>query len=478
MNNIYKIKYFIIVFLALGILAGCSEDFLETKPATSVSKTDVYDTPETARAVLVAIYREWRQFHSMNQSGLHCLALVADCMGPDFWVIRSWYSSEISYSAYTMTSGTVRYPWEMMYQSINNINDLLANLGDVVGSQAEIDKVKGEALAMRGFCYFELIRRYQHTYGIAASQPGIPIYTEPTTAETVGNPRSPVSDVYSQILSDLNQAKGLISSDRDHKGYFNIDVVNAILARVYLTMEDWDNAISHAQTARQDYPLMSAEDWQGGFNDVNNDEWIWGQNNNAEEHPDWGSATNTLDPDDSEYSITTATSLMNSYSATDVRGQLIITGTDGNHWNYKHAMAVPRYSGDYPLIRSAEMYLIEAEAMVKSSSYTDSDAQDALYMVQLRADPAAVKSTNTGQDLIDEILLEKRKEFWGEGIMFFDMLRNELPLVRDDDHPFILSIPANSWEFIFQIPESEFLINKNMDLATDQNPATGIYTGK
>ena len=124
------------------------------------------------------------------------------------------------------------------------------------------------------------------------------------------------------------------------------------------------------------------------------------------------------------------------------------------------------------------MYLIEAEAMVKSSSYTDSDAQDALYMVQLRADPAAVKSTNTGQDLIDEILLEKRKEFWGEGIMFFDMLRNELPLVRDDDHPFILSIPANSWEFIFQIPESEFLINKNMDLATDQNPATGIYTGK
>ena len=478
MNNIYKIRYFIILFLALGILAGCSEDFLETKPSTSVSKTDVYDTPETARAVLVGIYREWRQFHSMNQSGLHCLALVADCMGPDFWVLRSWYSSEMAYSSFTQTSGTVRYPWEMLYNSINNINDLLANLGDVEGSQAEIDKVKGEALAMRGYCYFELVRRYQHTYGIAANQPGIPIYTEPTTSETLGNPRSPVSEVYSQILSDLNQAKGLITSDRDHKGYFNIDVVNGMLARVYLTMEDWDNAISHAQAARQNYPLMSGEEWQGGFNDVNNQEWIWGQNNNAEEHPDWGSATNTLDPDDAEYYISTATSLTDSYSATDVRGQLIITDGEGIHWNYKHAMAEPRYSGDYPLMRSAEMYLIEAEAMVRSSSYTDSDAQDALYMVQHRADPAAVKSINTGQDLIDEILLEKRKEFWGEGIIFWDMLRNELPLEHDDDHPFKLSIPSNSWEFIFQIPESEFLINKNVDLVTDQNPATGIYTGK
>jgi len=62
-------------------------------------------------------------------------------------------------------------------------------MDDVNGSQAEIDKVKGEALAMRGYCYFELVRRYQHTYGIASNQPGIPIYTEPTTSETLGNPR-------------------------------------------------------------------------------------------------------------------------------------------------------------------------------------------------------------------------------------------------------------------------------------------------
>ncbi len=109
-------------------------------------------------------------------------------------------------------------------------------------------------------------------------------------------------------------------------------------------------------------------------------------------------------------------------------------------------MANPQYSGDYPYIRSAEMYLIEAEAMAKSSN--EPGAQDALYEVQHRADPNAVKSTATGQALIDEIILEKRKEFWGEGVYFFDMLRNQMPLKRDITHQAALRFPANSWEFI------------------------------
>jgi len=72
--------------------------------------------------------------------------------------------------------------------------------------------------------------------------------------------------------------------------------------------------------------------------------------------------------------------------------------------------------------------------------------------------------------------LEKRKEFYGEGIVLLDMLRNSLPLVRDAGHPAGMSIPGNSWDFIFQIPESEFLINKSMEISTDQNPATGIIS--
>jgi hypothetical protein len=121
------------------------------------------------------------------------------------------------------------------------------------------------------------------------------------------------------------------------------------------------------------------------------------------------------------------------------------------------------------------MYLIEAEAMAKSGN--DPGAQDALYVVQFRADPDAVKSVATGQVLTDEIILEKRKEFWGEGVYFFDMLRNQMPLKRDLTHQARLHFPANSWAFILPIPERELLINKSLDRTTDQNPLTGVYTG-
>jgi len=473
MKKIYKISSILILFIVFIISQGCEKDALETKPTDSISSVDVFESAESAYGVLISVYRDWREADNLF-AGFSYLQMVADAMGPDFQK-RAQYEAQIAYSAFNPDGGSARYPWALLYKSINKINDLLANLDDVSGSQEDIDRVRGEALAMRGFSYFELVKRYQHTYAIASNMPGVPIYTEPTTAESVGNPRSSVSDVYTQILSDLTQAVSLMSIDRKQKGYFNINVVYAVLARVYLTMEDWPNAITYAQSARAGYPLMSAEEWQSGFMDISNPEWIWGQNNSAEENQGPGSPSAQMTPFATAQWAWTSNTLPSLYSATDIRGELIVEQADGQDNNFKFLMADPLYSGDYPYIRSAEMYLIEAEALAKSGN--EPDAQDALFAVQLRADPNAVKSTATGQALVDEILLEKRKEFWGEGVYFFDILRNQMPLIREAEHESPLSIPANSWEFILPIPEREFLINKNLDITTDQNPTTGVFTG-
>jgi hypothetical protein len=472
MKKIYINSINVILVFAFIILQGCEKGFLETQPTDSVSKIDVFESAESARGVLISVYRSWREPASLY-AGLTYLHLSSDAKGPDFQK-RVNYEQEIAYSAFNPEGGAVRYPWVLLYSSINRINDLLANLDGVSGTLDEIDKIRGEALAMRGFSYFELIRRYQHTYAIAKDMPGVPIYNQPTTAETQGNPRSSVSEVYAQILSDLTQAASLMNTARAQKGYFNINVVNAILARVYLTMEDWTNAIKYAQLARNGYPLMSAVQWQGGFMDIGNSEWIWGQNNSAEENQGQGSASAQMTPFAVAQWIWASDTLVSLYSDTDIRGKLIIR-QNNQYNNFKFQMASPQYSGDYPYIRSAEMYLIEAEAMAKSGN--DPGAQDALYVVQFRADPDAVKSVATGQVLTDEIILEKRKEFWGEGVYFFDMLRNQMPLKRDLTHQARLHFPANSWAFILPIPERELLINKSLDRTTDQNPLTGVYTG-
>ena len=129
--------------------------------------------------------------------------------------------------------------------------------------------------------------------------------------------------------------------------------------------------------------------------------------------------------------------------------------------------------GHMVLMRSSEMLLIEAEASAKDGDETH--AQDLLYELQAKRDPNARKTDRKGNELIELILLERRKELWAEGFSLFDLLRNQKSLVREGDHQSLKNFPANSWKFIFQIPRSELDVNKGI-LPEDQNPNTGVYT--
>lgn len=459
------------------VCGGCEDTFLETAPTTSISDSDIYSSTETVNGVLLGVYKRWRTIDGrMDQGGLHSYNLAHEVMATDVIVTKSWYSAESALTTNTPSSTRVVYTWRMFYSSINDLNNILANIDDVPGEQADRDRIKAEALGMRGFCYFNLVRTYMHTYAIASSTPAIPIYLTPTTAETKGNPKSTVSEVYQQIVSDLTASLTGLTTDRDIKGYLNKDVVNGLLARVYMTMENYSLAATHASQARASYPLMSATEWKNGFNHDSNVEWIWSQHNNGQENPDWGSAIALMGYGSSasgEGSWRMVTELVDSYSATDVRGELPVfdVGT-GFYANTKFVDGPSRYSAHWPLMRASEMALIQAEAQARSNN--DAGAQDLLFEVQGRADASAVKSTNTGQALLDEIFMEKRKEFWGEGVMYWDMIRNQMPIVRPPSHNVANSIPANSWQMIFQIPEKELLINENISL-TEQNPTSGTF---
>jgi hypothetical protein len=120
------------------------------------------------------------------------------------------------------------------------------------------------------------------------------------------------------------------------------------------------------------------------------------------------------------------------------------------------------------MMRIAEMWLIEAEAKARLG---EADAGDILYTLQKNRDTQAVASGNTGQALINEILLERRKELFGEiGINYLDLKRLGLPLERSVGHPSVcrLSIPGNSDRFTLKIPQAEIDANESLTNA-DQN---------
>ena len=128
--------------------------------------------------------------------------------------------------------------------------------------------------------------------------------------------------------------------------------------------------------------------------------------------------------------------------------------------------------GDVPWMRSAEMYLILAEAYARSGQ--DNLARTTLLSLVSKRDLSATLSTKSGADLIDEIMFNRRVELWGEGFRYLDLKRLNLPLDRTAVPNYVatsvanvMQIPAGDPRFLFLIPRDE--INSNPNIGP-QNP--------
>jgi len=117
------------------------------------------------------------------------------------------------------------------------------------------------------------------------------------------------------------------------------------------------------------------------------------------------------------------------------------------------------FIGDYIYLRNAEFYLTRAEALARLNR--DAEAQQVLFDLNSTRDSSYVKSTSTGQALIDEIILYRRIELFGEGVASFDMARLGVGLNRQDGrlNPVQpgadIVVPAGSDKMKFPIPTLE-----------------------
>ena len=487
-----SLKYILLTLATGGLMTmstGCS-DFLETVPATSVSDQSVFTSVAGAQAALNGCYYQMRAYggggaNRQDDWGIPSIQMISDVSADDMIVWGGWYC--YTYNYWGETRGDIfrsSQLWTFHYRLINNVNSVLAYIDDITGDQKEKDYIKGQALAMRGWAYFDLIRFFQHTYAIAKDMPGVPIYTDPTTDQTEGKGRGTVQDVYNQVLSDLTQAETLL--DGFYRGTLknNIDqtVVQGILSDVYLTMTDWNNAEIYAKKVMNKYPLTSNDNYLAGFSDINTPSWIWGMEQSEEQnmgdYSPYAMWANWTRGDCWTFQcFFLAKSFVDKFEANDIRASQFSWTWDQIHISYKFRDNAD-CRGSIVFMRTESMLLNAAEALCRQGKYDDAKA----ILWQLQGMRGTTCSTSTGNELLEEIWLERRKELYGEGYGLFDLNRNQKPLLRGSNHyigggdtPF----PARSWRLIYQIPRSELLNNKALvdDIwpAGDQNPYDGVY---
>ncbi|AXY75527.1 RagB/SusD family nutrient uptake outer membrane protein [Paraflavitalea soli] len=480
------------------LLSSCKKDMLDTEPTGSASEASIFATTANAKNVINGIYRYlFNRYSDQNQPGHGGVMLQLDFMGEDLHQAQAtWYTTAGSgtggwVSQRSDASGFVSYPFRLYYRCIGNANAIVDNIDKAEGPDSDKKLLKAEALAMRAWSYFNLVQLFGKRYD-AATKPNSQLgLSMPLNSKDLKLPRSTVEEVYTQINKDLDEAITLFGTSPTPSGiaksHLSAVAAKAIKARVALTMQDY---VAAATLAKQvidagGFSLMSAAQYQAGFNDITNPEWIWGVYMQADQGDTFGSYLAQISYDGNTTYIRSRPKRINSalyalISNTDVRKKMwepaptaanfplpLSTYVREPYMSRKFAIRTTPTIGDVPYIRLSEMYLIAAEAYAKTAG-KEADAQNILFTYVQKRDPNYVKSTNTGQALVDEILIHRRVELWAEGFRFYDLKRLNQALDRTVVPNFVsasvggtMQIPAGDVRWQFAIPIAEIQANPN-----------------
>lgn len=495
-----KLKYVSLALIGLWSLTSCESE-LDTAPTDQSNSVEVFKTAENAETV---INGTWAKFNNDGTTfaniGYSTVLRASDAMGSDVAVLTNKYGFGSTYAFTEMVNNTVGRPlfiWTMLYSTINNMNNVIARIDGTEGSQEKKDQVKGQAKALRAFCYLNIASFYQFSYLKDKTALTAPIYTEPSSTSTGGKKKSSLEDIYALIKSDLTDADNLLKNyTRNNKDKINRNVVNGILARVYLNTGEWSKASAAAKIAKEGFTLMAPEKYKEGFNDINNVEWIWGHAQ-TQEQSDASYAFHYLDVSSSGsyyYSFMADPFFKNLFDTNDIRSQLFswdgLPAREGL-LRYAKFKFKPNLIADIVYMRAAEMYLIEAESEARNGN----PAQAVAILNQLRsARNANVYNGPLAQnDVVNEILIERRKELFGEGFALSDIIRTQgtverKPFVDADGKPIKVQITTpngtvktvdgrghsifdlpnkkaftpNSNYYLFSIPQKEIENNPNL----------------
>lgn len=507
-------------FLLLPLLycSSCAGDYLDTAPTKTVSPADLFKNEEYASYAVNGLAKLMKTLYmsnlldnvAFNGEGSAKL-MYAEYQGADMCYPRN--------NAYTICNGSyhdnptnpyTEYMWHYYYKLIGNANTILSYVNPE--SSPKFKYIYAQALTYRAYAYLQLLQFYAPRWcdSQGGSADGVVLRLDVTSNGDC--PLSSMQTCYEQIYKDLNtaiafyQASGITRSENEnHK--VNIDAAYATYARAALTREDWETAARYAALARAGYPLMSNEDYLNGFSDVNS-EWIWSIADNAEETLGNSSLAARLAYNSGSilvqnYPACINRELFDLIPENDIRRQLFLEPRSWDDIDLTKqstlGLAKPDFDAyarklrpdlnasakvfaymsfkfkstdkfgamPFNLFRSAEMYLIEAEANCHLTPAKEAEARQLMNeLIHDSGRDPQYTCTASGNDLLEEIKLYRRIELWGEGFSWFDYKRRKDTLER---HTFdkggnymtkaavtLAPDDANHWTWVIPAKEYEY----------------------
>lgn len=458
----------IILIIMTMFFMSCSKSFLELTPQQSVSDLNALTNIGDLNSTVTGIYNE---ISGSPYYGRYML-LIPEVMA-DNVKQNSQANRIIDYAQHVMNKSDVDAAnlWTSMYRAINSANNIInSDIPVTAAIQADKDHIIGEAYALRGLIYFDMVRMYaQHyTYTSGASHLGVPLILD---FDPKRKPqRNTVKEVYEQVISDMTKATTLMKSASRSKNSNTLSStsVKALLARVYLYKEDWVNAeIMATAVIGSSYSLVTNSNYAKLWSTDNSTESIFEISMTTSDNRGSNSIAG-LYIKEIYGDYLPSKDVVSLYNASDLR--LSTFKTDPLLVGAYASLRVNKYpdiigNDNVKVIRLAEIYLIRAEARAFLGTNVLGAQQD-LDVVRKRALPSAATTTATDQALKDEIMLERRLELCFEGQRLWDLMRKKMGIVRTQCTSAKCSIPYGDNTNVLPIPQFETDTNPNIT----QNP--------
>jgi hypothetical protein len=233
---------YILFFVAfMFIVPGC-EKSLEEHPASIISPSNFYKTDaDFNEAINGAFAPLWGGY-----GGFDFISAYVLCAGAEDVTSRPTAPELRGYDTFkeTLTDTHASGMWADFYKTINSCNGILSNLGNATEVSDDNKKIyEGEARFLRAFCYYWLTRLFGT----------VPIITSENQSDAINVGESSVADVYQVIISDLTIAKANLPVSFPDVGRPTKGAATTLLASAYLTMAGWPlNDASKYDSARDE----------------------------------------------------------------------------------------------------------------------------------------------------------------------------------------------------------------------------------
>ena len=480
------------LFVGLGVAAssllttGCIE---ETFPTSGATEDQLGASAKATEALVWAMpaYLNTPLSHAENhyEWGYGAMMHIRDVMTTDFAVVASgydWFSSWALTQGQSNNNVYPQYIWNFYWKSIQTTNNLIAAINEETATEGQLGML-GNGLAFRAMYYLDMAQMFEflpsdvYPNGVNPSGNDVTNLTVPivkegmTEADARNNPRATREEMAEFILNDLNKAEQYISKSpfAGNKALPNLACVYGLKARYHMWLagdsKDVENLQKAKEAARMAITLGGAPmskdaclSTTAGFNTLSC--WMWGSQMVAEDDCvktgiiNWTSwMSNETDfgyASAGAYNMIDA-SMYHRISDTDFR-KLMWKAPEGTTLEGKESWLKPDYAettpvygslkfrpangayktpnegavSAYPLMRVEEMYFIEAECEARLEGKADLLTA---FMTQYR-DKKYVCRATAPEDILDEVIFQKRVELWGEGHVFFDYKRLNMPVVR------------------------------------------------